>query len=165
MNSKDVIEALRQRHKPVFNGNAPSEIFLEELRVGTGFSNNTPGKGAEQRIDAWVLSMYPSRHWIRTSYEVKVSRSDFLLEMRKPEKRKYALLYSNEFYFAAPKGLIEKHELPAEAGLIEVDEERRTKVIVESPWRDTPQPSWRFMASVLRKVYQEVYPNLRENLE
>ncbi|MDV2503056.1 MAG: hypothetical protein RX318_03805 [bacterium] len=39
--------------------------------------------------------------------------------MKQPWKRQGALNISNEFYFAAPKGLINSDELPSEVGLIE----------------------------------------------
>ena len=46
---------------------------FKELRIGTGY-----GKGKEQKIDYWVISHYPSDGMSKISYEIKVSRSDFL---------------------------------------------------------------------------------------
>lgn len=140
--AKTIIEALRKRH--------PKDqwAFFPELRIGTG-----AGKDAEQRLDVWAIAYWPSTQGIkRVAYEVKVSRSDFLAELKNPLKRRRALLLSNEFYFAAPKGLIGVSELPPEAGLVEVDPEFRQgfHTLVAAPWRDIPPPSWRFVASIAR---------------
>lgn len=145
MKSADVIEVLRERHI--------AELFFVEVRAGAGY-----GGVSQRRIDAWALHPHPSRSNCRTSYEIKVSRGDFLKELKDPRKRKAGLLFSNEFYFAAPKGIIRVGEVPPEAGLIEiVDNVRGSEVynwnvVVAAPWRDTPPPSWRFVASLLRNA-------------
>jgi len=88
------------------------------------------------------------------AYEVKVSRSDFLVEMKKPTKRKLALFYSNLYYFATPKGLIRPEELPPECGLIELQDNGRMRIAVEPPWRECHPPSWHFVASIARRVVE-----------
>lgn len=156
MKTPAIIETLRARHR--------AELFFTEVRGGAGY-----GGVSERRIDAWAMHPHPSRNNCRVAYEIKVSRRDFLRELKDPKKRKAALLFSNEYYFAAPKGLIKPGELPAEAGLIEVIDTPRTaivvtnddcvikdnpphiwNVVVRAPWRDTPPPSWRFVVSLLR---------------
>jgi hypothetical protein len=58
----------------------PSEwIFLRELRVGTGFRNT-----AAQRLDAFALNCFAHTSMKRVCYEVKLSRADFLCEMKQP---------------------------------------------------------------------------------
>ncbi|MDB5057221.1 MAG: hypothetical protein JWO59_693 [Chloroflexi bacterium] len=122
-------------------------LFFRELRTGTGF-----GSSSNQRIDAFAIHLWPSKHYHRVAYEVKVSRSDFLVELRKPEKRRLALLYSNQFYFAAPPGIITVAELPPEAGLIEVSAGGRVEVRIAAPMRDTRPPSWNFLAAIARHI-------------
>lgn len=51
--------------------------------------------------------------------EVKVSRSDFLADRNKAHRRLSTMGVGNFRYYAAPRGIIEKHELPAGWGLIE----------------------------------------------
>lgn len=123
-------------------------VFFEELRVGTGY-----GAGAEQRIDAWAMNLYPSKQLARIAFEVKISRSDFLREMTQPQKRRAAMFVANQFYFVTPPGLIKPSELPMEAGLIEVGNYPQT--VVEAPWRDDVLPSWSFIAAICRRVYRE----------
>ena len=87
-------------------------IFLRELRVGTGRRN-----GDAQRLDAFALNSLPYTGMKRICYEVKVSRADFLCEIKRPLKRRIGMRYSNEFYFVTPPSLIDVSELPAECGL------------------------------------------------
>lgn len=65
-------------------------------------------------MDAWAMKKSWA-HPLVVGYEIKVSRSDFLGDRK---WQKY-IDYCNEFYFAAPKGLIAPNELPPEVGLIE----------------------------------------------
>ena len=143
-------------------------IFLRELRVGTGFHSN-----AAQRLDAYALNCLPHTSMRRVCYEVKTSRGDFLCEIKQPLKRRIGLRYSNEFYFVTPAGLLDTSELPIECGLIEVGafglNERSIahvesgalvhfepnhgtycRVTVPAPWRETPGPTWQFVAGMLR---------------
>lgn len=125
--------------------------FFEELRVGTGFRNVRKGINPEQRIDAWVINCYPSKKFERIAFEIKVSRSDFLCEINNPEKRQQALVLSNKFYFAAPKGLIGLDEVPEECGLVEFEDGKFCKWTKKAPWRDTDNPGWQFVASICRR--------------
>lgn len=143
-------------------------IFLRELRVGTGYQ-----RGAAQRLDAFALNCFAHNSMKRVCYEVKTSRADFLCEMKQPLKRRIGLRYSNEFYFVSPIGLLRTGEVPVECGLIEVgifSEQDRTArtvdanwfahfdqahgtyccVTVPAPWRETPGPTWQFVAGMLR---------------
>lgn len=120
-------------------------VFLRELRVGTGRH-----KAALQRLDAFALNCYPHLGMKRICYEVKLSRADFLCEMRQPLKRRMGMRFSNEFYFVTPAGLLALADLPVECGLVEVSPGGGCRVTVPAPWRDTPGPTWQFAASMLR---------------
>jgi hypothetical protein len=157
----------------------PNVVSFAELRVGTGY-----GKDAEQRIDFWVMDLMPSQSCRRIAIEIKVSRSDFLNEIKHPTKRRRALLLSNEFYFATPPGLVKIEELPPECGLVEVHpdhgaasdalfgdiahsrsegartwmlkhSQKRLHFKVAAPWRDSNPPSWRFVAALLRRAAKD----------
>jgi hypothetical protein len=156
----EIVTALRQRH-----GKAGVEwAFFAELRAGTGYRSvkqiARTGINPEQRFDAWAINLYPSKKFHRIAYEIKVSRSDFIHEIETPKKRHQALLYSNEFYFVTPKGLVDKSEIPDECGLIEVWEnggERITnkylsKIVVKAPLRTDESVDWTYlMASIARR--------------
>ncbi len=143
-------------------------IFLRELRAGAGHRNN-----AAQRLDAFALNCLPHLAMKRVCYEVKTSRADFLCELRNPLKRRIGMRYSNEFYFVTPACLLKPEEVPVECGLIEAgfatwEEWKRLikrqagffhfhpetgsycMVTIPAPWRDTPGPTWQFVAAMFR---------------
>lgn len=128
-------------------------VFLPEFTPAIGVA---PGSGC--RIDAWALDCYPSHGHTAVAYEIKASRADFLKELREPDKRRYALHWSNQFYFVAPVGLIAKSELPPECGLKEVGKLPRhmadlaLKHTVKAPYRDKPVPTWHLVAAVARRA-------------
>src|ERR1035441_1787231 len=80
--------------------------YLKEFRAGTGL-----GAGSERYLDAWTIQPYPSLPLVRTAIEIKVTRGDFTKEKRRPMKRDAAMRIANEFYFAAPKGLLTESDL------------------------------------------------------
>jgi len=159
---------------------APFEwLFFRELRVGTGRRN-----GGAQRVDGFALNTLPHTAMKRICYEVKISRGDFLTELKHPLKRRIGMRYSNEFYFVTPAALVSAAEIPADCGLVEAgyataaewkqvigrhagffnyDPEQRAycMITVPAPWRDTPGPTWQLMAAVLwhqRRQFTEKPP-------
>lgn len=74
-------------------------------------------RGCEGRADVVAVRRRQYlRKEIRT-YEVKVSRSDFLSDVGSMKWRKY-LSFSHRVYFAAPAGLLKKTDIPYDAGLV-----------------------------------------------
>jgi hypothetical protein len=154
-------------------------LFLRELRVDTGRRGATL-----QRLDAFALNSLAYQGMKRICYEVKVSRSDFLSEVKHPLKRRIGMRYSNEFYFVTPAGLVDAREVPVECGLMEAGhatpEEWRGMIkrhagffwydpsnlefcltVAPAPWRDTPGPTWELVAAMLRnqrRSFQESPP-------
>lgn len=143
-------------------------LFLRELRIGTGHRHHEM-----QRLDAFALNCLPHLGMKRVCYEVKTTRADFLGEVRRPLKRRIGMRFSNEFYFVTPAGMLACEEVPTDCGLIEVghaitEDSRRLvrqhdgfffldpqtgafcTVTVPAPWRDTPGPTWQFVAAMLR---------------
>jgi hypothetical protein len=143
-------------------------FFLRELRIGTGHRHHEM-----QRLDAFALNCLPHLGMKRVCYEVKMSRADFLGEIRRPLKRRIGMRFSNEFYFVTPAGMLTHEEIPSDCGLIEIgqaitEESRRLvrrsegffsldpangvfcAAAVPAPWRDSPGPTWQFVAAMLR---------------
>jgi hypothetical protein len=67
-----------------------------------------------------TLNVEKCRPW---THEIKVSRADFLSDIRSQKWRQY-MIFSSRVFFAAPKGLINPTELPAETGLWERDADK-----------------------------------------
>jgi hypothetical protein len=133
--------ALEHRHNPP--GREWEWHYLEELDVD------------DRRLDGWAIKKYSFE---RRAFEIKVTRADFLSEVRTPEKRTPAFGVSNRFFFVAPAGLIEPHEVPADCGLIEVRlsvksfARDQTRTVVEAPWREIADPSLSFLCEVARRA-------------
>ena len=72
-------------------------------------------------------------------------------EIKQPKKRQQALEVSNYYYFATPKGLVKQEEIPPECGLVEIDKNsNRLSWSVKAPYRETEEPTWSFVTSLLR---------------
>lgn len=79
-----------------------------------------------RRIDALLVS--PSE---RIAIEIKVSRSDFLADVRSPEKQAPWRALAHRHAFACPEGLIRPDEVPDGSGLLYVTPGRTR----ENGWR------------------------------
>lgn len=71
--------------------------------------------------------------WESVMIEVKVSRSDFLSDKKKPHRSKGM---GNWRFYCCPKGMIRVDELPAGWGLIYVDEAGKPRVCHECRWKE-----------------------------
>ncbi len=149
----DIHRALRKRF-------SMSEwIYLEEVRLGTGFGGfYLPGHHveikAEQRVDGLAINCFKSKNYRRIAIEVKIDRGDFLREKANPDKRVGAMMISNQFYFAAPEGLIKEDELPEDCGLMEVRGDFLA-VRVQAVWHEAAPWHPAMVASVLRSAVRQ----------
>lgn len=140
-----ILKALE--HKRRFYG----DVFLPELRLGSGFSDV-----AQRRIDLFAISSQKGNY--TTAYEIKVSRADFLKDIKNDLKQRGARLYSSNFYYVAPKDMIKTEEIPVWAGLMEYDfESKRFRTKVPAPLQSRNTPSWSLICSIARKVNQQLY--------
>lgn len=134
-------------HRQRFYG----DVFLPELRLGSGFSDV-----ASRRIDLFTISSQKGNY--TTAYEIKVSRADFLKDIKNDLKQRGARLYSSNFYYVAPKDMIKTEEIPIWAGLMEYDFENKVfRVKVPAPLQSRNTPSWSLICSLVRKVNQQLY--------
>lgn len=131
----------------------PEWLSFSEMRISTGYTHG------EQRVDFFTMSTYPSKNYERLAFEIKISRSDFNAELRKPAKRRPALLLANRFYFIAPAGIVPHDRVPIDSGLIEVtDDGLWGKPVIQAPWLDTQPPTWGFVAALIRRVCDDTPP-------
>lgn len=155
MKASEVMEVLRAHV-------GSNKIAVEELRMGSGY-----GSAQQRRIDLWVIDPGPATGCRSASYEVKVSRSDFLGELRQVNKQRSARLFADEFWYVTPEGLVEPDEVPDWAGLMEVrpqvegkrwgtrkvgDQWYVMKVVCPAPVLSKHAPSWPLVVSLLRRV-------------
>lgn len=145
MTSSELIDILTRFYTRRNIPGAEAWVVFTEL-----MDNMTSG-----RIDLYVMSIWESQGMERIAYEVKVSRGDFLRELKQPYKRSMALKYSHRYYFATPPGLIKKEELPPEAGLVEVYPDGKVHFKQRAPRRNCPNAlNVHFAAAVMRRAFR-----------
>ena len=111
---------------------------------------------SERRIDLFVMNMFRSKNFLRVAYEIKVSRSDFFSDVGDMSKHEPIRNFCNEFWFATPRGVVKKEEIPEGCGLMEFDEGSRYAHFIVRPTRkETIAPGWPFIASICRRVQKE----------
>lgn len=71
-------------------------------------------------IDFLAVSLWPSRHFEVHGYEIKVSRSDWLKELKQPTKARNGMARCDFWYLAAPPGILKDGELPDRWGYVEI---------------------------------------------
>ena len=162
MNATEVLDILQEYYElPVYPRNRRGRVgpspwaFLREVRMGTGKVRRAKSKGQpksiRQRMDAWAFNTWPScREAI--AFEVKVSRADFLCELKQPRKREAAMAVANRFYFVTANSICAEDEIPADCGWIYVDLFGTLHVIKEAPYRPMSDLPMSFISSILRRV-------------
>jgi hypothetical protein len=126
---------------------APEYAFLAQVRNQTGFSKTV------RTADALAMSLYPSRGLSLFGFEIKISRSDWLSELKKPDKAEEFYQFCDYWYLVVngPQ-IVAPGELPATWGLIDVSA-GKCRTITEAPSNpERKPPDIRFMAGVLRKA-------------
>lgn len=100
-----------------------------------------------RRCDLWTISANSSAGFKARAYEIKISRADFRRDS--VVKQREARLFSDQFFYVTPAGLIRPDEVPDWAGLIEY-EDGRFKTVVQAPYRDKDAPTWELVVSLIR---------------
>jgi hypothetical protein len=139
MTSEEVLNILAKEYP------TPDMAFIREFRGGTGWS-------VESRADAIAMHLWPSKGLELIGYEVKVSRSDWLRELKQPEKATPIKKFCDRWYLIVPDSEIVKDgELPMGWGLKVIDNES-VKTVVEAE-QLYPRPVDRpFIASLMRRA-------------
>lgn len=135
--SADIRAALRLRF------DATSHALLFEVADGTGAN-------AKRYADAVAIGLWPSHGHKIEGVEIKISRSDFLRELKDHSKAEAIYRYCNHWWIACPKGMVSPGELPPTWGLLElVGDSLRVKV--KAPLLTPAAPTIGFVAAMLRR--------------
>jgi hypothetical protein len=86
-------------------------VYMEEVYSGTVSTGRKVSI-----IDALAMHCYASDVEHLTAFEIKVNRSDWLSELRNPEKNSAWHEIAGEFVYVAPDGVIQKDEIPDGCG-------------------------------------------------
>jgi hypothetical protein len=107
--AEDLVKLIRQRYPVNRPDGYQKYVVLEQVADGTGMYQG-------RWIDVVVFDLWPSKGLMRSAFEIKVSRSDFLRELQNPLKYKWATEAFHEFWFVAPQDAIKLPELPVNVG-------------------------------------------------
>jgi hypothetical protein len=122
---------------------SPAHAVLPEVRNGTGYGATT------RTADALVVSLWPSRGIWFAGVEVKVSRSDWMAELKQPEKSAAIQQWCDYWWIATPAGIVQPGELPSTWGLIEVGA-KANRIVTPAPKLDAKPPCASFVAAIFR---------------
>lgn len=121
----------------------PEWSSFRELAVLTG----------TRRLDFWTMAAYSAHAYRAVVYEVKATRSDFLNELKHPEKRIPAEECAHECWFAVPAGIVKPEEIPANWGLMVLSEGMRFRRVKHATQREIgPLPHYLTSAVARRGV-------------
>lgn len=115
---------------------------------------------ARRFADAVVMGLWRSRGLHLHGVEIKVSRSDWLRELKAPAKADLIACYCDFWWIVAPKGIVQKDELPETWGLLEADAGRLKKV-VKAPKLSPDGMGRPFLAGLLRRLREVETPQAR----
>lgn len=130
---------------------APEWATFFEVRDAAGFNS-------KRSADAVTMGLWPSRGLELTGFEVKVTRSDWLRELKDPAKSGPVQDYCDRWYVAvADDTIVHGEELPKTWGLMVL---RGGKLVtkVEAPKLEPKPLTKTFMAALLRRATENVVP-------
>lgn len=133
-------------------------VVASELHTSTGTVqwNKNDNLFSLRSIDFFALNVWPSENFQRVAYEIKVSRSDWISEIKNPTKRAQAYYLSNAFYFVLLDSIFRPKEDNDKSlygcGILLISKDMQIteyrKPLRREAW---PIPEY-FMASFLRNI-------------
>lgn len=151
-----MLDLIRARYD-VDSGNGPRYIVAEHVRNQAGFGGYwgpvIDGKRTYlplRTADAIVVDLWPSSGNLIHGVEVKVSRSDWLTELRDPEKAEAFRPYCDHWWLAVPDAAIVRDDLPDGWGLLVVGRDGRLRQRRAAPRLDRQPMPFGMTAALLR---------------
>lgn len=152
MTESAMLELIR-RHYAQRQGNGPRYVFMPQVRSHAGFDS-------PRTLDAVVMDLWPSKGLHLHGFEIKCSRSDWLRELKQPEKAAMFVDRVDRFWVvAADKDVVRLDELPPLWGLLYairtpsgpvLHNGRSARLLPPSDERQSVQRSW--LACLLRSA-------------
>lgn len=136
-----------EHHKGDPRLSVPEWVVLTEVA-------DRPG-GAARYADAIAFNLWPSRGLAIHGFEVKVSRSDWLRELKDPAKAERIQSYCDYWWIAAPEDVVQDGELPDGWGLMVPNKGSRLRVVTRADKTDAKAIDRPFAASALRRAFQQ----------
>jgi len=109
--------------------------------------------GATQRryADAVAMNLFPSRGLALHGFEIKVSKADFMSEIRKPEKSVDVQQYCDHWWIVAPASAVDESLIPTTWGWLRVDGGRLVSA-KNAPKLEAKEMERPFIAALVRRA-------------
>lgn len=137
----------------IWNHFGPGYVKLTQVRAATGWADlNT--------ADMMVMGEWPSTGNELHGFEIKVSRSDWLNEVKNPHKNDSVKGYCDRWWLViADESMVKPGELPDDWGMMAFQGRgRKLKVVKKAPVLDAQPMDHCFVASLLRHNDKEMIP-------
>jgi len=135
--ASDIRNQMRVRYQQ------PEHALFFEVRNSTGFNGN-------RSADALAMDMYPSRGLAVHGFEIKVSRADFLKELKEGAKAEAIAQYCNHWWLVAPAEVL-RGDLPMGWGWLKPTE-KGLRIEKAAPAQEAVAIPNTFLASILRSA-------------
>ena len=139
-----VLDALIRRYGQRY-GNGYRWAYAEHVRSGPGFIDG------KRIADAIAFDCWESKGLEIHGHEVKVSRSDWLTELKSPEKAEAFRPYVDRWWLVVPDRNIVRDDLPKGWGLMLANSDGSTRVVKQAP-RLSPEPMPKGMSACLMRA-------------
>ena len=136
---------------------APEWAIFYEVAQGTGARG---GRFA----DAVAMNLWPSRGCELHGFEIKVSRSDWLNELKQPEKSMPIQRFTDRWWIVTPTDVIKPGELPPTWGHYIV-KGNGLNVATEAPKLDREGPDRPFLAALLRRAHEHAQAAIKHGID
>lgn len=130
-----------------------SERFSKDALVAFEVADR-PGFAGRGFADAVAVGFWPSRGLHVRGFECKVSRSDWLRELSKPDKAERFASLCHEWWVVTTPDVVKEGELPGAWGLLEKRGDS-LRVVVQAERRpDTHVVPWGFAVCIMRRLHE-----------
>jgi hypothetical protein len=144
---RDLLNLLAQRYGVMSMGDSARYAYAEQVPSKTSW--------VTRRLDFMAMDMWPSAGLDLHGFEVKCSRSDWLVELRDPSKAEEFKQYMDRWWLViADRAMVKPGELPEGWGLIALDKRGSLRTVTFAP-RLTPAPMPKKMLAGLLRATQK----------
>nr|WP_214692502.1 hypothetical protein [Variovorax paradoxus] len=116
--------------------------------------SNGTGSNASRSADIVLMNLWPSRGMDLIGYEVKTARSDWLRELKSPEKAWPVMQYMDRWFLLAAPGVAKLDEIPTNWGFQEFDG-KRVRTLKPAPQLEPKPITKTFLGSLLRRQVRD----------
>ena len=141
-------DAAKMRQMLVRRFDESAWALLFEVKASVGHN--------ARRADALAISCWKSRGLHIHGVEIKVHRSDWLRELSQPGKSADVQRYCHFWWIAAPKGVVQRDELPETWGLLEPQKGGKLVASRKAPKLELDPPNMAFISELGRRMTKVV---------